>query len=355
MKDQTVKINEKVFGSQVYKSLTDLTGRRFDRLVVLSLVFEKGKKAKWLCQCDCGNAVTVLGESLKSTNTRSCGCFRKEVASSNGTFKPKDVCEHGYPRIAGNKRDCNCPVRMRQKRSANLKHCYGISLDDFNDIIEEQNGRCLGCGRVFVLDANGIFDGCLDHDHGTGRIRGALCRQCNAALGCVKESPETLRRLMAYLDTDRKKPLVYLIGRLKNHKIVEIANFLRRHGYDVFEDWYYVGPDADDWWQKREKARGRTYIEALRGRAAQNTFLFDKSYLDMARAVVLVAPAGKSAFMELGYSKGGGKATFILLPGGTLKRYEVMTKFADAVLETKEDILKSLNARFGEQHVAEVE
>jgi hypothetical protein len=139
---------------------------------------------------------------------------------------------------------------------------------------------------------------------------------------------------------------VYLIGRLKSNKIVQIANFFRAHGYDVFEDWNYVGPDADDWWQKREKERGRTYIESLQGRAAQNTYLFDKAYLDLAQAVVLVSPAGKSAFMELGYSKGSGKATYILMPRKTMKRYEVMTKFANAVLETKEEILDALNTHF---------
>ena len=33
---------------------------------------------KWLCKCDCGNVVTVLGHNLKSGNTRSCGCLPKQ-------------------------------------------------------------------------------------------------------------------------------------------------------------------------------------------------------------------------------------------------------------------------------------
>lgn len=335
-------------GLDTTSRITNIIGRRYHRLVVIDRATGLSGKIRWVCQCDCGNQVIVIGESLKSGNTTSCGCFRKEITAARGRIQVKDVCKHGYSRIPGNSKDCDCPVRMRQKRSANLKSSYGISLDDFNSIVAEQNNKCLGCRRAFVPDVNGIFaEACLDHDHSDGRVRGALCRYCNAALGNVRENPETLRRLTAYLDVDRTKPLIYLIGRLKNHKIVHLANFFREHGYDVFEDWNYVGPDADDWWQKREKTRGRNYIESLKGRAAQNTYLFDKAYLDLARAVILVSPAGKSAYMELGYSKGNGKAVYVLLPRKTMKRYEVMTKFADAVLETKEEVLKTLNEKFG--------
>lgn len=331
-------------------TVKNLIGQRFGRLIVKELAPKRFKKIAWKCECDCGNLIVVLAESLKSANTSSCGCLRKEMVALLGASQAKETCKHGYPRVAGNSKDCECPVRIRQKKSANLKSNYGITLDDFNMMVAEQNNKCSGCRYVFAMDENGVFgEACLDHDHTTNKPRGILCKQCNAALGSVKENPETLRRLMAYLDSDRTKPLIYLIGRLKNNKIVQIANFFRSHGYDVFEDWNYVGPDADDWWQKREKERGRTYIESLQGRAAQNTYLFDKAYLDIARAVVLISPAGKSAFLELGYSKGNGKATYILLPNKTMKRYEVMTKFADAVVETKEEVLSALNSHFGVQ------
>ena len=41
----------------------------------------KEGRARWLCQCKCGNMVTVLGKHLRSGNTKSCGCYQKERAA----------------------------------------------------------------------------------------------------------------------------------------------------------------------------------------------------------------------------------------------------------------------------------
>lgn len=52
----------------------DLIGKRFGKLVVLSLA---GKGAdnryRYLCQCDCGNQTIVRNQSLLCKNTKSCG------------------------------------------------------------------------------------------------------------------------------------------------------------------------------------------------------------------------------------------------------------------------------------------
>ena len=62
----------------------DLTGKRFERLVVLKQANDYIKpngrhESNWLCQCDCGNIVEVLGYSLKSGHTKSCGCLHEET------------------------------------------------------------------------------------------------------------------------------------------------------------------------------------------------------------------------------------------------------------------------------------
>ena len=64
--------------------IKDITGQRFGRLVVIRRNgISKDKRAKWLCKCDCGNEISVIGKSLRNGNTKSCGCLQKELASEN--------------------------------------------------------------------------------------------------------------------------------------------------------------------------------------------------------------------------------------------------------------------------------
>jgi len=71
-------------------SIIDLVGQRYGRLVVIERaedqVFPSGnRKAKWLCRCDCGETVTVLGCHLRSGNTNSCGCLQREMSAQRNT------------------------------------------------------------------------------------------------------------------------------------------------------------------------------------------------------------------------------------------------------------------------------
>ncbi len=150
---------------------------------------------------------------------------------------------------------------------------------------------------------------------------------------------------MAYLEIDLSKRLIYLAGSLKNPIIPDVGNALRESGYDALDDWWAAGPDADDYWRTYERYRGRSYIDALGGRAAQNIFHFDQAYLDLADAIVLIAPAGKSTHLELGYALGSGKPGFILEESEP-SRYEVMPNFAWQVCASLDELIAALNRWF---------
>lgn len=54
----------------------DITGQKFGRLTVVEFAYKgKGNRAVWRCVCDCGNVTYVPGKSLRSGNTKSCGCM----------------------------------------------------------------------------------------------------------------------------------------------------------------------------------------------------------------------------------------------------------------------------------------
>jgi len=65
--------------------LTDLIGQKFGGLTVVDY---KGK-SHWLCKCNCGNTTNVVANSLRQGITKSCGCFKKEMAKK--VRKPKDL------------------------------------------------------------------------------------------------------------------------------------------------------------------------------------------------------------------------------------------------------------------------
>lgn len=133
-----------------------------------------------------------------------------------------------------------------------------------------------------------------------------------------------------------------MIGSLRNPKIPEIAKQIREAGFEVFDDWYAAGPEADDYWKKYEQERGRSYTEALNGHAATHVFEFDKRHLDGSDAVVLALPAGKSGHMELGYCLGRGTPGYILLEEGS-DRWDVMYKFANGVHTRVAELVKDLH------------
>lgn len=63
------------------KRVVDLTGRRFGRLVVLHRApRQPDGRARWCCQCVCGRESVVDGKSLRSGNTKSCGCLSADKA-----------------------------------------------------------------------------------------------------------------------------------------------------------------------------------------------------------------------------------------------------------------------------------
>lgn len=59
----------------------DLIGQVFGKLTVIELDQESSGRRKWICKCSCGNTVSVREYNLKSGNTKSCGCTRKEKSS----------------------------------------------------------------------------------------------------------------------------------------------------------------------------------------------------------------------------------------------------------------------------------
>lgn len=94
-------------------------------------------------------------------------------------------------------------------RNLNFKREYGISLEEYDDMLFKQSGQCLICGDSQNLNVIDYRSGknrrlAVDHCHKTGKVRGLLCDWCNRALGFLRDDPELFEKAAEYLRESKK-------------------------------------------------------------------------------------------------------------------------------------------------------
>ncbi len=96
-------------------------------------------------------------------------------------------------------------ARAEIHRTRHLKRKYGLSRAQFDQMTADQNGLCAICngpqqeGRGKNL--------CVDHCHGTNKIRQLLCHNCNTAIGALNDRPDILRRAADYIEKHEAKEI----------------------------------------------------------------------------------------------------------------------------------------------------
>lgn len=85
-------------------------------------------------------------------------------------------------------------VRAEQ-RAAWLAHRYGLTPDEYAEMVAAQHNRCAICGDTPTAGKSLH----IDHDHESGAVRGLLCGHCNRAIGLFRDSPDVIEMAAAYL------------------------------------------------------------------------------------------------------------------------------------------------------------
>ena len=75
-----------------------------------------------------------------------------------------------------------------------LNRHYNLSLEDYNRMYEEQNGKCYLCEKNIAGKEIKV-----DHNHKTGKVRKLLCHNCNTSLGLLKEDIKLFEKCINYL------------------------------------------------------------------------------------------------------------------------------------------------------------
>jgi hypothetical protein len=128
------------------------------------------------------------GESDEEYNKRRRSQYADLPPEEKEVYK-KDMRERASKRLYPS-------TTFDYRRDFGLKKKFGISSEDFDRMLEEQNGLCGICG---TSDPGGRWNRFpVDHCHKTGKVRGLLCNNCNRGLGLL-DTEEKLRGAIAWL------------------------------------------------------------------------------------------------------------------------------------------------------------
>lgn len=91
------------------------------------------------------------------------------------------------------------PHSVKQRREYALLRDYGITQDQYDNLLRSQNGGCAICSSPVSGDLRrpNLH---VDHNHTTGKVRGLLCMRCNVAIGSFSDDPILLMRAIKYLE-----------------------------------------------------------------------------------------------------------------------------------------------------------
>src|SRR6266704_2618529 len=114
------------------------------------------------------------------------------------TVRPTDKDEHPRkPRCATHR----LALRNRQRKQNHGRQnetVYGITGEYYQRLLNHQDGVCGICGPITGRKGASRRLS-VDHNHGTGEVRGLLCMTCNDYLGLIKEDITILQRAIDYL------------------------------------------------------------------------------------------------------------------------------------------------------------
>lgn len=145
----------------------------------------------------------------KCGERKSLELFYREPRHKDGRQSRCKVCHNASTKAwkAAN------PENGREMR---LRKAHGITIQQYDDLLASQNGRCACCGTDTPGGSSGWFH--VDHDHESGGIRGLLCGACNMAIGLLGDNIEGVARAMSYLTLVQSRSTVCVTAKNPRRK-----------------------------------------------------------------------------------------------------------------------------------------
>ena len=139
------------------------------------------------------NTERIIEANISRTNdwsTEGRSCTQCSVFKSWTEFAPRKETPSGHASMC---RQCRNSRYRSKNRSTRYQRVYGITLEEYETLLEKQNGVCGICKKAQSTLL------CVDHDHNTGQVRGLLCTPCNRGLGLLGDTLENIINAQNYL------------------------------------------------------------------------------------------------------------------------------------------------------------
>lgn len=151
-------------------------------------------------ECD----LAVMGHGLCSKHYTRMRRYGTTDEPTKPTLHPTLCCICGGNRPTRRSKYCSDVcfehamfyARREQGRTKQLQ-LYGLTVADYDAILDTQDGKCAICGSTDPKGKRGNFS--VDHCHESGRVRGLLCTPCNAGIGQLGDSIDRLAVAIEYL------------------------------------------------------------------------------------------------------------------------------------------------------------
>lgn len=148
-------------------------------------------------------------------DTKVCSACRASfpLASFNRNAKSRDGLDLVCRGCRSGRRRLHKKPDPRHTKDMFLRWRYGITIDDWDAMLEHQGGVCAIC-KELPRDGRDSLD--VDHDHVSGYVRGLLCGPCNRAIGAFGDDSHRLIRAAYYLiAASHEAEMAKLVGLLK--------------------------------------------------------------------------------------------------------------------------------------------
>ena len=177
-------------------ALIDMMGVRVGRLTVVGRAAGRRTGTTWLARCECGNEVEVLGANLRNGNSKSCGCLRSDKAKLTNL-------KHGRAHTLAYKRWESIKQRTSNSKNPSYRNYGGRGISMFPEWFGSFDAFLAGVGECpgseFSLDR-------IDNDgnYEPGNVRWATRSQQMLNRRPIKRATlaelDVLRRRVAELE-----------------------------------------------------------------------------------------------------------------------------------------------------------